>query len=141
VAEQVQGYLDKVEEEIRGKNDADLLELAKKLVLFNEDLGQPELLELFMKQTFPPALLQGGARGKLIRFKDEAVKKAQKEALRQRFQAFMEVVPLVGMARRRAAFRVAGFVVAGTSPTTRTSTRGRRWCARVTCSASIARWS
>jgi hypothetical protein len=100
VAEQVQGYLDKVEEEIRGKNDANLLELAKKLVLFNEDLGQPELLELFMKQTFPPALLQGGARC---------------------------------CAR---AFRPAQ-----SSPTTRASTRGRRWCARVTCSASIARWS
>jgi acetyl esterase/lipase len=96
VAEQVQGYLDKVEEEIRGKDDANLLEMAKKLVLFNEDLSQPELLELFMKQTFPRELLQGGAGGKLIRFNDEAVKKAQKAGLKERFRAFMDVVPLVG---------------------------------------------
>ena len=96
MAEEMQGYLDKVEEAIRGKNDSSLLDRAKDLVLFHDELTQPELLELFITSTFMKEMLIPGVGGKLIRFNDEAVKKAQKEALKTRLQHFMEAVPLVG---------------------------------------------
>ena len=97
MAEEVQGYLDAVEREIRGENDSRLLEQAKDLVLFHgEDLSHPELLERFMTSTFARPLLEPGLGGKLIKFNDEAIKKTQKDALKTHLAHFMDVVPLVG---------------------------------------------
>ncbi len=96
LAEQVQRLLDRIEDEMRGTNDTHLLDQARNLILFNPDLSEPELLELFMTQNFDRSLLRAEVGGKLTGFNDEQVKRTQKQAIEVRFQHFMDVIPLVG---------------------------------------------
>jgi hypothetical protein len=96
MAEAVQGYLDRIEDELRGPKDSRLLEEAKRLVLFNDGLTQAELLERFLTQSFDKSLLRPGIGGNLTGFNDAAIKKTQKAALVARLEHFMKVVPMVG---------------------------------------------
>jgi hypothetical protein len=96
MAEAVQGYLDRIHDEMRGPKDSRLFEEAKRLVLFNPDMTQAELLELFLTKSFDKALLRPGIDGKLTGFNDAAIKKTQKAGLVARLEHFMKVVPMVG---------------------------------------------
>ena len=96
LAEEVERSLDQIENEIRGTDDINLLTQAKDLILFNPDLSETELLELFMTKNFSRSILRSEVGGKLTGFDDESVKKTQKQAIETRFQHFIDVVPLVG---------------------------------------------
>ena len=96
LAVEVQRSLDRIEKEMRGTDDRNLLKQAEDLILFNPDLSGIELLEVFMTRNFDRSILQTELGGKLTGFDDEKLKDTQKRAIETRFQHFIDVVPLVG---------------------------------------------
>jgi hypothetical protein len=90
MAKEVQNYLDQCETGLKAAID----QRAHELVLFNQDLGQSELLELFIKNSFRPEVLAAGPDGRLTELNPSAVREAQQQELAKRWKHFKETVPL-----------------------------------------------